>query len=734
MLRTRPKWPNAAEFCGREVQTTRLGRKRAWWVQGAAFEKFEQTIEPEIKAILKNVDLKDAEIYFRIYMIGKNEEASRPTIMICCADTSVGRSAKESLRNSSIIRNNPEFSLGSIDFPLEQLVPVRRLALESKASSLDQVLGASSDSTADIQIFSTSESATIGRRLFVTYPWSMDIYRHSTGGVVVTSHGRFYQLTVGHIVDFVDGAHQSSSMDPDACSFDGQSDSDAGDEVSIFEQDMRRASMSLFDLSDSGSSDAGTERTASNTVNCRSPACTDYMTTNSDATGCFNHGPSEGPEAPACIRVGGVAAHSKDGDKPSLDYALIAIQPPKENDPINEVTLNSREDTRVLSVRHIADVGGEERRIISITGSGGVMKGTLIPGTTFLGRTNQQDPQKLYVVQLDGVVAEGDSGAAVLDEASGNLYGHVVSGCPGTRVAYIVAAAEVFAALQSQLDGQVSIPSRRQTQKLPVRPTIPSGHPESSTGYQVQDERSEEGPDEHQDMTPRSPPVQYGPYQSGGSIDSADFMSTDSSSIIENCDQLPKYKRLGGCQEPSSSFIACGGQSGGRSTRVATSFEDRPAAEIITTRDSALDIQSMNPYLTKAKPSASTDRRGGNEIGSFKARKKSRKRGYRHLRRVKAINGLKIYVSTGENLTKRHGDTRCVSSKEPSPFPAHVEWGENTRFLEALDLEGYGEEDSLITSFMTGVGPESRFMPQAHQNLTCIHPPNLFCRSVQTVA
>ncbi|KAH6876357.1 hypothetical protein B0T10DRAFT_585437 [Thelonectria olida] len=469
MLRTRPKWPNAQECCGREIQTTRLGRKRAWWAQGSVFDKFEQDIQPEIETFLRNADLKDVEIFFRIYMIGKNEETSRPTIMVCCADVSMARRAKESLRESSIIRNNPGFALGSIDRPLEQLVPAQGMASDMDAKNLSQVPEAAFDSDLEVQVFATSPRPAIGRRLFVSHDRATPAYRHSTGGVVVAAHDQFYQLTVGHITDVQDGTQISSSTDLDACSFDGQSDIEDEDESSIFEQNMRRASMSFFDLSGDESWDIETRSSASNTINGGSPACTDYITTNSDATGNFNHGQDEVPESPPLIRVGTIALHCRGGGNPNLDYALVSIQIP-QGGPINQITLNSGEDSKYLQVHDVCDVGHEERRVIAVTGSGGMMTGVLIPGTTFVGRANQQQPQKLRVVQLDGVVAEGDSGTPVIDESSGDLYGHMVSGCPGTRVAYIVAATDVFDDLRTQLHGDVSIPSSRKIQKLPMRP------------------------------------------------------------------------------------------------------------------------------------------------------------------------------------------------------------------------------------------------------------------------
>jgi hypothetical protein len=55
------------------------------------------------------------------------------------------------------------------------------------------------------------------------------------------------------------------------------------------------------------------------------------------------------------------------------------------------------------------------------------------------------------------MVVEGDSGAVVIDAESGNLYGHVVMGCAGTRVAYIVAAVEVFHDIKARLGSELGL-------------------------------------------------------------------------------------------------------------------------------------------------------------------------------------------------------------------------------------------------------------------------------------
>lgn len=122
----RPKWPDAKSSCGHEIQTQKIGRRRAWLAQGPAIEKFQRDIQPRVMSILRNVDLQNANMVIRVYMIGKSEETSSPTVFVCCTNQSVAQRAIKSLRSSGVISNN-SFALGSSKFPLEQLVPIKHL-------------------------------------------------------------------------------------------------------------------------------------------------------------------------------------------------------------------------------------------------------------------------------------------------------------------------------------------------------------------------------------------------------------------------------------------------------------------------------------------------------------------------------------------------------------------------------------------------------------------------------
>ena len=68
--------------------------------------------------------------------------------------------------------------------------------------------------------------------------------------------------------------------------------------------------------------------------------------------------------------------------------------------------------------------------------------------------------QKVYTVQLDGTVVDGDCRSLVLHRANGDLYGHIIAGSSGTGTAYVSPATQVFEDLEQRLGGAASLPTR----------------------------------------------------------------------------------------------------------------------------------------------------------------------------------------------------------------------------------------------------------------------------------
>lgn len=83
-------------------------------------DKFNKDIMPLIALLRRDIDLGDADIYLRLYMVGKTPRGARPIIMVCCVDTQVRAQMDQAIRASHIPQAFPEFGLGASALPLEQ--------------------------------------------------------------------------------------------------------------------------------------------------------------------------------------------------------------------------------------------------------------------------------------------------------------------------------------------------------------------------------------------------------------------------------------------------------------------------------------------------------------------------------------------------------------------------------------------------------------------------------------
>lgn len=66
------------------------------------------------------------------------------------------------------------------------------------------------------------------------------------------------------------------------------------------------------------------------------------------------------------------------------------------------------------------------------------------------------DPDSCIEYMLTGI-ERGDAGAWVVDPDSGDLYGHIIAGCPESGIAYIIPAYRIFNDIREQLGGTVEL-------------------------------------------------------------------------------------------------------------------------------------------------------------------------------------------------------------------------------------------------------------------------------------
>nr|QPI70958.1 Dipeptidase [Chaetomium cochliodes] len=425
------RWESAELSCSREIDVCRRRlKKRAWWPCGPAMHIFDSEIVGEIEELLKNVELGDADIYLRLYMIGKSPEKSRPVIMVCCSNLRVRTQAELAIRESRIPEQYPEFALGASALPLEQPRLVHPLAGMSGAvqAAGNQTRVYKSHKRARIHDDDEDEDDEPPPQKRRTFNWNgLDLAavvitaypvgrcivvgrRSATGGVIIQVEGREYQLTVSHVMDdepaFAPEVPDQQRL-LEECHFDDMSEED--DEL---------------DSAVSNESDEGQTLPYQRAFDPRS-------------TGFIQK------------HLAGSEYDSRNGPNPGLDYMLLPldrISAPAWDQPYspNEIVVGTGTQQTMLYIEEVASIPAEEQGVAIATASSGVIHGVLIPTAVYFRNKSLPHFQKLYPVHLERPVGSGDSGSAVVNETTGQLFGHIVRGAHQSTTAYMVAAVEVF--------------------------------------------------------------------------------------------------------------------------------------------------------------------------------------------------------------------------------------------------------------------------------------------------
>lgn len=395
-------------------------------------------------------------------MIGKSPALSKPVIMVCCDDKEEGLKVKKALRTSQIVREfaSVGFTFGRIERPLESPRPPRPLAGESSTIGSPEHSGGYGSGIPSKDVFSPSTHPDLGRPLLRSDPSGRLISR-STGGVILKLEQSCFQLTSEHTwaasLDDVSPI-RGDDDDEDLCSIDGLEDESelptSADDLDILSQgsvtpapsftsrSMQSLKLSRYQSWDESSDDEENPSSRGEVFSPRSPGSGyDTAGTSLSTAQIFSRKPLHIAKP---VKIGSVSTRASEGNRPGLDYTLVKIPNPSVSDLVNGIVVPDGNGHRHLAIQSLSTFSTSERRIILVGQDGHVIHGSIMPSTILFKRRGLGDFENLRYVQLDGTVSMGDCGAAVLDAGSGAFCGHLVRGCPGTGVAYIVPAVDTF--------------------------------------------------------------------------------------------------------------------------------------------------------------------------------------------------------------------------------------------------------------------------------------------------
>ncbi|EXF78263.1 hypothetical protein CFIO01_00258 [Colletotrichum fioriniae PJ7] len=391
-------------------------------------------------------------------MIGRAETTSEPTIMVCCMDESIRSRVKNELRANATLRACREFLVHGLPHPLEQLRPAQPLARTNDSWDYNEEECYSTSPLDDV--FSPTVSLSLGRRLSRPQSDSATAF-WATGGIFLQIDGACFQFTAEHGPNDI---HKNQdplpgpATDHDNYSINGSDDDDEVEEspatFDLLSQGSitpKRSSFSQRSFSINQSESSFCDNESSNAEDWIGQEDTEPVLRTSE-----NHKSQTRSEfddmldLKASKKVGVITIRASEGSSPELDYALVLTPPPGVSDPVNNFKVSVGIPEKSLKVLQYDSASRGKKSIVIAGGPGSVRTGVRQPGTTLFKRADLSSFQNLEAVQLnDSEFSFGDSGAAVLDQESGVFYGHIISGCPGTGIGYLVPAAEVFQDLAS---------------------------------------------------------------------------------------------------------------------------------------------------------------------------------------------------------------------------------------------------------------------------------------------
>ncbi|KAI9765087.1 MAG: hypothetical protein M1840_007794 [Geoglossum simile] len=335
------------------------------------------------------------------WMVGKSPDRAYPTIVFCHRSERIRTSVRD------IIRKYGKFAPGVLVNSLNT-APTE---LAAKGEPLDPVL-------LDDSVYRTRDSENpCGARIVVKCQGSDSLRRGTLGGILLVE-GKVRGITVDHA--FQGQSPLSDPREESALAFD----EDPGNPISFFSP--RRWS--------------------------RNP--TPARKTSTDA---------QRLEISECQSQLGTLAYK--GGKPlssktrhdGHDWALIEIED-QGFIIANEVLI-----TETVPPKHIwpQDIvkGPLIGKVWAATGSGNT-EGQILGSTSYVQTSSINELVEVPTVLLARPLEPGDCGSWLLEPETGNVFGHIVAGLPGTRLAYAISAENIFTSIKSMTNSSVFFPTK----------------------------------------------------------------------------------------------------------------------------------------------------------------------------------------------------------------------------------------------------------------------------------
>ncbi|TVY81713.1 Cell wall integrity protein scw1 [Lachnellula suecica] len=401
-----------------------LGRYSFWEVKkNSPAHQIWRTASEQIINLLEDhfdlLDAQDADMVMEIFMIARKEAAPSPTILFRCQSKDARQKAMELVNAKSIMGPYPGVQMAACSMLPKSLVAEDFLGLPTLPPG----------------VYSPDALRHCGVSINISGEQNGNVRKATLGGVVCID-GLFYGLTTAHACFGAPGV------------------------ASDLETELDFALYGLNGIDDIADEDHGGAEITSKD----SPQSGVFLLPSSEQNGrpYAKAGLSCSEMSP---RLGSVFISAPER---GLNWALVAIENPDLT--AEKISLNNRRfmvnsiyrrnhslHTSAIYPRRLASEPADVEVLICTGNKDDPLEGRLSAIPSFQKIPGKNAFQELWVVKCIGgsFLADGDSGSWVVGCESGELYGIITLGYPGTETAYVTPAVEIFEDIDNYFGQQV---------------------------------------------------------------------------------------------------------------------------------------------------------------------------------------------------------------------------------------------------------------------------------------
>ena len=432
-----------------------------WEAETSEKEIFE-TLAPKIKHHLDSCcdSIPSSDfVGFSLYLVGKSQTTAGPTILFYCMDVLQAKKIRLAIKNSGMLKKYQSLKTAHCD----RDPGVENLAQMGESKHKAETPGPTLRGRATVYYDASRPIQSTGMQIFVQHGDDEESFLKSATANIWRHKDKLFYFTAFHL--FLNAPTPLNGLHPyvdnandDLFGIDGDS-SEEDEELHIAVTSI--ASRSSNSLSDSGISDYNVSGSSLSpnpsensvpspgnvrsllrrTVHSAGPIETTSQCAATQADDRLEIAFENSSDPDELTRLGYL--HSGSLDK---DWALVEIT--------NPYVLSTIDGTRKSSFLDSATVFERPRdaNITGITGSGLQIEGRLSGTLAYHRIPYSRSFQEVYRVRITSPLLDGVCGTMIRDSMTSEPFGHIISGCERSGIAYIVPTSHAIEGIIASLE------------------------------------------------------------------------------------------------------------------------------------------------------------------------------------------------------------------------------------------------------------------------------------------